>query len=362
MTHEISEMERFMGKLYLIQDAEKIVKQFFGIKGWATILPGGYDLNFHIKCEDGQQFILKIANAEEEKSVIEMQNAGLQWLKSAPRTFDFPKLKQTLSGESIAILDDDQSRYARLFTYVQGTLLANMNFSFELLKSLGNQLGQLSLAFDQFHHSAAKRFFRWDLLQAASIEENISAIKNKEDRLQVEAIFKRFKTDVIPKLSAMRTSIIHNDANPWNVLVTTTIFGKPQITGFIDFGDMVESATICELAIALTYAIMGKNQPLLAATAIIKSYHAVYPLHADEIEILFDLICIRLCVSVVNSMIRKEELLSDNVLAISEEPAWQLLRKLGKMDSLSVAKMFKEACQVDMDKELVGADLYTCNI
>lgn len=334
---------------YSVSEAEDIVIKSFGINGCATRLPGGYDFNFHIKCEDGKQFLLKISHANEEKSIIEMQNAALQGLNSSPRPFNFPKPQQTLTGEFIAALDTDsgQSHFARLLTYVQGTLLANMPPSLELLQSFGEKLGQLSLALNQFHHPAAKRVFNWDLLQASSIEERIPAIENKQDRQCVETIYKYYKNNVLPKLSELRFSIIHNDANPWNVLVTTPMFGKPQVSGFIDFGDMVESSTICELAIAVTYAIMGNSNPLHAAAEIIKNYHAVYPLLQDEIEILFDLICIRLCVSVVNSAIRKDNQSDNDALSISEKPAWDLLRKLSNVDSLSATTIFKKACQLN---------------
>lgn len=218
--------------LYSSKDAEDIVTKIFGFKCSATRLPGEHDFNFHIKCEDGKQFLLKISHPSEEKSIIEMQNAALEWLNSSPRPFNFPRPQKTLTNEFIAVLDVDseQMHCARLLSYVQGTLLADVtNHSLSLLQSFGEKLGQLSLALDQFHHEAAKRVLNWDLLQASSIEKYIPEIKNENDRQCVEIIYKHYKNNILPKLSTLRSSIIHNDANPWNILVTTPMFNKPQI-------------------------------------------------------------------------------------------------------------------------------------
>ena len=102
-------------------------------------------------------------------------------------------------------------------------------------------------------------------------------------------------------MSRLKQSVIHGDMNDYNILVTAITSENQQISGFIDFGDTVKTATICELAIAAAYAMLNKTDPLMTAAHIVKGYHAVFPLASDEIDTLFDLICLRLCMSVVNS-------------------------------------------------------------
>ena len=68
----------------------------------------------------------------------------------------------------------------------------------------------------------------------------------------------------------------------------------------IDFGDMHHGLTVAELAIAAAYALLGKRDPLAAAAAVVRGYHAALPLEETEIALLHTLIAARLAVSVTN--------------------------------------------------------------
>src|SRR5207253_966431 len=71
-----------------------------------------------------------------------------------------------------------------------------------------------------------------------------------------------------------------------------------HVVGLIDFGDMVHSFTVADLAIAIAYAILDRPDPLPAAAAIVRGYHTVRPLVEVEIDALFALVLLRLCASV----------------------------------------------------------------
>ena len=55
-------------------------------------------------------------------------------------------------------------------------------------------------------------------------------------RHQVERVLSRFGKSVGLTLASLPRQVIHNDANPENVLVNT----KGVVSGFIDFGDAFE--------------------------------------------------------------------------------------------------------------------------
>jgi len=58
--------------------------------------------------------------------------------------------------------------------------------------------------------------------------------------------------------------VIHSDANDHNLLVR-----DGQVTGLIDFGDMVYSALAADPAIAAAYAMLDKSKPLEAASQLL---------------------------------------------------------------------------------------------
>ncbi|HEX4949773.1 MAG TPA: aminotransferase class III-fold pyridoxal phosphate-dependent enzyme, partial [Blastocatellia bacterium] len=69
-----------------------------------------------------------------------------------------------------------------------------------------------------------------------------------------------------------------------------------------------------------------------------------YPLTESEIAVLFDLICSRLMVSVVNSAQRKRLHPDDPYITISERPAWDALEKLTKIPPRFAHYTFRQAC------------------
>ncbi|MCP6725966.1 hypothetical protein NL526_28305, partial [Klebsiella pneumoniae] len=77
------------------------------------------------------------------------------------------------------------------------------------------------------------------------------------------------------------------------------------VTGLLDFGDMVESWTVCEPAVAIAYGIFGKADPVSAAGEIAAGYDEVHALTDPELEALWTLAAIRLCTSVCLSAHRR---------------------------------------------------------
>ena len=126
-------------------------------------------------------------------------------------------------------------------------------------------------------------------------------------------------------------SVIHNDANDYNVIVIPSLEGA-RLSGLIDFGDVVRGWRAAEIAIAATYAMMGLPDPLEAACAIVRGYASVSPPSGAECAAIVPMVALRLCISVcvqAGEMRRQP----DNVyLAVSQEPAWELLRTLARTD------------------------------
>ncbi len=68
--------------------------------------------------------------------------------------------------------------------------------------------------------------------------------------------------------------------------------------GFIDFGDIVRAPRIFEPAIAASYLRSDGDDPLALIRPFIAGYHAVAALEPAELEVLFDLVRLRLAASI----------------------------------------------------------------
>jgi 4-aminobutyrate aminotransferase-like enzyme len=210
---------------------------------------------------------------------------------------------------------------------------------------LGAFLGRLDAALADFSHPAAHQDLQWDVNKAGEvIRRHLDHIADPDRRAIVAAFLARFEGHVQPQLPQLRQSIIQNDANDYIVLVETGHLQPSRLVGVIDFGDMLRSYPVYELAIAAAYAILDKADPLAAAVAVTAGYHSAYPLTETELALLYDFIAIRLCTSVTLSAYQQKLEPANAYLRISEAPAWAALQKWQALSPDLAHFAFRHAC------------------
>jgi 4-aminobutyrate aminotransferase-like enzyme/Ser/Thr protein kinase RdoA (MazF antagonist) len=325
-----------------------IVQQHYPIKvDSVKPLPGELDYNYYIEAKDGRIYIFKIANANESKDNLVLQHEVIHHLISNNFGLTVSEIIAGTQNEEIIQLKDEagRPRLARLLTWVEGRVLASVNpHSTQLLFRLGEMCGKLAVSLNNFDHPSAHRFIKWDLAKADWVREHLNRFKDDRKEL-VDYFYFLFENQVKPAFPELRKSVIYNDANDYNVLVSDDIT-NPRVPGVIDFGDVVYTYTINELAIALAYAIMNKPNPMEAARPIVKGFHSVFPLTEPELNVLFPLVGTRLLISVVNSELNRLQHPDNKYLQISDSPAWDLLFKLKSISPEWAHCVFREACGI----------------
>jgi Ser/Thr protein kinase RdoA (MazF antagonist) len=131
------------------EEAERLARDLYGLRGVLKELPSERDQNFHIRAESGGEFVLKIANAAEKKEVLEFQNKAVCRLRSEVPQFAWPEIRETVKGEEIATVEHPSgSRHlVRLLDYLPGPFLAQVRpHGRELLCSQGAFLGAMDRA------------------------------------------------------------------------------------------------------------------------------------------------------------------------------------------------------------------------
>ena len=114
------------------------------------------------------------------------------------------------------------------------------------------------------------------------------------------------------------------------------------VDGLFDFGDIARQPIICDVAIALAYLILGKDDPLAVCTTFLKSYMAQRPLRAEELAVLFDLIQTRLAVSIAISSHRALTEKDDPYIIVSQKPAIRALKQLAGLSSDEVERCIRQ--------------------
>ncbi|MCW5515365.1 aminotransferase class III-fold pyridoxal phosphate-dependent enzyme [Muriicola sp. Z0-33] len=322
--------------------ADLLQKQF-AITGAEISSLEGYDsVNFKIKTAKGSFVLKQYVNDQANKELLQAENETLNAL-ALIKGYDFPEAFANKDGRKLVEQDD---ALFRLLSFVEGEFLADVAHTPALLNSFGRFLAEMDSVLMKFHNSAiSAKKIPWDLNHFNQSYKYLEYIGDPRDRSLVDYFFLQYEEQIRPIQHKLRTSIIHNDANDWNVLTKS---GK--VSGIIDLGDMADTWLINELAVALTYVMMNKEDPIQVGKEVVAAYHEILPLKNQELDILYYLIAARLCTSVCNSAYTKTLKPDSEYITISEQPAWKLLRQLLAINPLSASAQFKSAAKLKSAK------------
>ncbi len=331
-------------------EAATAAKILYNVEGKIERLDGERDLNFKIHCTE-KIVVFKIANQEESASMLECQAEIFRLLNDHSAISTSPENIESVSGNVVESLESiaGLKHYCRAVTYLQGKIFATVNpHTPELLESLGGTVGGIDAVLKDYHHNAIQRPLLWNMCQAEETLNRLKILIEDQEKLDLISYFQQcFKDNVLPIQKQLRFGTIHNDANDNNVIVNSDGPWSQMVTGVIDYGDLVQSWVVVDVAVAAAYALLHKSHPLDAAASVVKGYHRAFPLTEIEINVIYDLICMRLCMSVCICAYQKSQQPDNKYLSISEQPAWNALTQLRKISSDFAHFLFRDACGLE---------------
>lgn len=328
-------------------EAERLVRERFGIEGRATELVAEFDRNFLIEADHDRRYVLKISPADADEDAVRCQVEVLSFLSMTGLAALFQRVQRTVDGFELEAVSSAQGsrHWVRLLTYLPGHALAVLpTLPDRLLQQLGETLARLDQALLAFDHPGAHRDIPWNLVHTLRLARFADDIVDGNRRKLVLSLLELFRERVAPHLTRLPHSVIYNDANPHNLLVSDLEPSAARLCGLIDFGDMVHTATVSELAIACAYVMLDRDDPLAAAVPVVTGYDALRALMETERQLLYDLVVARLCSSVLMAAGARVTEPNNEYRLISSEPVWRLLQELAKLDVDEASGRLREAC------------------
>lgn len=326
------------------EQAAALAKRLYRLEGVLTELPSERDQNFLVRTSNGEQYVLKVANRAAEREVLECQNVVMAALRA--EGIPCPHVLPTVDGQTLGEATDARGRpyLVRLVTFLPGTPLALVRPQTPTLwRQVGSLFGRIDRVLASLSCPALVRELDWDLQGAEGVISRCSRyLSDPEQRALIRSYGDLF-AQVADKLPGLRRSLIHNDGNDYNVLVGPPAWER-ELVGVLDFGDMVVTHTVAEVAVAAAYAMVHSKDPVGAAAEVAAGYHTVFPLQEDELEVLYPLMCMRLCLSACLAA-RQRRLVPDNdYLSISEQGVWETLQRLRPVPPRLVHYRLRPAC------------------
>lgn len=318
-----------------------LAKDYYGLDVKVKSLTGEYDFNYLLKDVEGRKYILKISDTRNSHDFLDAQLKIIKHLSNSSMGDKFSRHILNKEGKELALFESNNEQFhLRLLSYLEGEFWMNLKEKPDPLHiDLGRFLGNMDNELANFSHPAMHRYYLWDISRAMDAVQKLHFIKNQEQRRIAGYFLLQFEVEVLPLISSLRHAYVHHDANDTNVLVTGS-----KISGLIDFGDMVYTALVNNLAVACTYAMMNHRDPLHAATLVIQGYHSANRLMEPELDLLYYLVAARLCISVAQSAWNASIETNNEHHFISEAPAWDLLDKLIRINPLKAQDNFRKAC------------------
>lgn len=270
--------------------ADAVVEQF-GLSGDYAPLVSERDQNFRVTRSDGTRFVVKVTSLVEDVAVTDFQIAVLLHLENHGLP-GVPRIVRTRSGQGRGTVcgADGVEFYLRVVTWLRGRLLRDGEITPEIAGRIGQRLAGLDMALLGFAHPGDSQVLLWDTERAGDLCSLTHHIGDAVIRGQVDAVLQDFVERVKPNLLTLPRQVIHNDANNENILLDT----DDAVSGIIDFGDMLRAARIIEVSTAASYLRSAGDDPLQVIASLVVGYHVTSPLTESEIDALFDLIRIRL--------------------------------------------------------------------
>ena len=295
--------------------------------------------------------MLKIASTLEAETTLEMQNKAMEHVAARTDIALTQRIcRNSQNKEMAAVLDSSgHPHFIRLLTYLPGIPFALFRpHSVALLRNLGKALGWIGHALKDFDHPASRRDLRWDFDRAEWVLTHFGRLIEAGKRSDwIRHFLHMWKEQVIPVLSVLRKSVVYHDANDYNILVIQKPSQEEPGVQFIDFGDMLYTYTLSEVAIGAAYAMLEKTDPLTAAAEVVRGYNEVFPLTEEEISLIYYFISMRLCLSVSIAAYQQTEEPENEYLKISELPAWSVLEQLKEIHPRFATCLFREACGLE---------------
>ncbi len=323
--------------------ARELARELYGIRGAAEALPGEIDMNFKILDQNEKSYVLKISRPGTSRDYLEFQQKLLTHLESSAADLLHPRAIPDKKGELVSeYRDGDETRFVRMLSWIPGRMYSRVNPQTDILRySLGQVCGKITVALAGFEHPMSQRALDWDVAQGLWTTEHLNLFPSGK-RAVLDFYLDRFAKQKT-SYELLRRSVVHNDANDNNVIVSDDL-RNPEVLTSIDFGDAVYTQVINDLAVACSYAAMDLNDPLQGILPLVKGYHSEFALQEEELAHLYDCIAMRLAISVTKSALNRVQEPENIYLQVSDRQAWELLEKWREISPEFAHFSFRSAC------------------
>jgi Ser/Thr protein kinase RdoA (MazF antagonist) len=268
-----------------LKTAAQLVFDHYGLSGRLTRIPTEKDDTFGIDTETGK-YLVKISPPGESPGIVNLQTAAMLHIRErVPQLPVQAPLPGTDGSFEFPVRDADGSRILRVLTFLPGKLLSQAHPSPPQVHAIGAMLARIAAALRDFTHPSQDRLLIWDIQQFHRMRPLLDYVEDKAHASLARRIFDQFDDHVRPKLPGLARQVVHADFSPYNLLVDDE--GPGYVRGVIDFGDVVRTAVVFDIAVAMANLLgTGPGGPWDAPARFLSGYLSVRSVPAADLDAL----------------------------------------------------------------------------
>ncbi len=287
-----------------LETVADVLAEEYGLNGGLTLFESERDQNVRVDAAE-RSYLLKVFNGDEDQAAIDFQIKGLRHIQRVDPAVPVPRVLPTLNGAATGSVlgPDGTSHTVCLLSFLEG-VVAGTRPEFDtpaFRRNTGAMLARLDSALRGFFHVASLQDHPWDMSRVPRLLEYTRYVENDSARRSVVSILEQIRDHTLPACASLRHQVIHQDGHTWNLVVDPE--DPAEISGIIDFGDMVYGPLINELAVAAY--LSGRAAPSPEALIdIVVGYDSVTSLETGDVDVLFDLVLGRMAMNLILSEAR----------------------------------------------------------
>lgn len=318
-----------MDRLYI----DKIVKQYFESENY-YVKKGSSGMNNTTKfiVIDNEEFILRIYESHNDNEKVNYEHTVLKALSERSLSFNIPKPKVSLKGNTIGISSDGKLVSMAKMIKGKNPRLETVEQFYNLGSVVGEitrELGKINIKKNPIYfpcYELEKSYPKFQLNEVIEFCINPPEDFNKEknELFDLSRYFISFK-ECIPDLRNLPHQLIHGDINASNVLEDE----NNNISAVLDFEFVSRDIRVMDLAICLSEAISNKNSDefkFKCMKRFIEGYKKNINLTIDEVKAVPKLIMLRRLDVIVHFLVRYNEGISNSFMSAIEILREQIIK------------------------------------
>ena len=277
------------------REALRLLGEHYGMSGTLKRFATEKDDTFRVHSDEGQSYVLKIANPGECFGEIDFQHAILRAVAAHDPALPVPRVVANRGGSDLFEITDvaGARRFVRLLTFLDGTPLDETRSNAAQRREIGKVLARLRLATQHVSHPSQDRVLAWDVQHLPRLAPLLEEVDDPARKHALASALERF-AHVEPGLKQCRRQVLHNDFSQSNIVVdpASTSF----VTGIIDFGDAVKTAVAIDVSTALLNQLPREPQGDMFADGrdLLAGYLSVVDLDEQELRLIPHLVMARI--------------------------------------------------------------------